>query len=110
MTNLGVTSQGPPTIFLDGELDMATVPALEDAIGDAVADGGPITLDLSRMTFIDSGGVGAIVKASRALPSGCINLHGVQEATRKLFDIMGIGKLSNVHVIPCSVLVPLAER
>lgn len=105
MTILGVTTQGPPTVFLNGELDMATVPALENAIGDAISGGGPITLDLSRMTFIDSGGVGAIVKASKALPSGCINLHGAQEATRKLFDLMGIGKLPNVHVIPCSVLV-----
>lgn len=109
MTNLGVRTQGPPTVFLNGELDMATVPALEDAIGDAVANGGPITLDLSQMTFIDSSGVGAILKASKA-PSACINLHGAQEATRKLFDLMGIGMLPNVHVIPCSVLLPLAER
>ncbi|HET9249364.1 MAG TPA: STAS domain-containing protein [Actinomycetota bacterium] len=105
MANFGVATQGPPTVFVKGELDMATVLTLEGAIRDAVPHGGPITLDLSGMTFIDSSGVQVILKAANALPSGCLTIHGAQDATHRIFDIMRMGEAPNVHVIPCSVPV-----
>jgi hypothetical protein len=51
------SSHGASTFFLAGELDVGTAPLLSDTIRAAVARGGPITLDLSNMTFIDSAGV-----------------------------------------------------
>ena len=41
MADFGMTSEGPRTFFLNGELDMATVPIMNIAIVDAVARGGP---------------------------------------------------------------------
>ena len=108
MADFGITSQGPPTFFLDGELDMATVPLLDIAIADAVAVGGPITIDLSHMTFIDSTGVRAILKAVKALPSGCIILHGVHGGIQRILEITGVDLAPNIHIIQCTVPVRAA--
>lgn len=105
MADFDITSAGPPTFRLRGELDMATAPLMEVAIANAIAQGGPITLDLSHVTFVDSSGVGAILKALRALPSGCIVLHGVRRSVQKVVDLMNVGEASNLHVIPCTVPV-----
>jgi anti-anti-sigma factor len=53
-------------IHLAGELDLNTVPAFSTAVDEALL--GPakaIDLDLSRLSFIDSSGVGAYVGAYR---------------------------------------------
>ena len=104
MPDFGITYQGPMTYYLDGELDIATVPALTAAISDSLGKGGPLTLDLSGVTFIDSSGVGAILKAGQDhLPGGCVVLHGVHDATQRLIELMGVGRATNLHLIPCVV-------
>ena len=102
MTDFGITSDGPRIFFLSGELDLATLPLMETAIAPAVAKGGPITLDLSDLKFIDSSGVGSIIRNVMDLPSGCIILHGVHGAAQKILEIMGV-KAENLHVFPCTV-------
>jgi anti-sigma B factor antagonist len=103
MPNFGVTSEGPRTFFLEGELDLATAPLMSTAIAQAVSRGGPISIDLSDVTFMDSSGVGAIMKALAALPSGCIVLHGVHHLVQKVVDLMGVGQARNLHIIPCEL-------
>jgi anti-sigma B factor antagonist len=67
---LQVTSTAAPPggvlVELAGELDLSTVPIFVEAIDEIL--GGPPTaveLDLSKLTFIDSSGVGAYVTAYR---------------------------------------------
>ncbi|HEX6580966.1 MAG TPA: STAS domain-containing protein [Actinomycetota bacterium] len=105
MPNFGIVSDSPRMFFLSGELDMATTPLMDTAIKDAVSKGGPITLDFGDLTFVDSSGVGAVLKAVKALPSGCIVLHGVRNPVQKVVDLMGVNRLPNLHVIPCEVPV-----
>lgn len=102
VTDFGITSDGPRMFFLSGELDLGTLPLMERAIAPAVAKGGPITLDLSELMFIDSSGVGSIIRNVKDLPSGCIILHGVRGAVQRILELMGV-KTQNLHVIPCSV-------
>ncbi len=82
MADFGITAQGPNMFFMSGELDMATVPIMKVAISDAVSRGGPITIDMADLTFMDSSGVGAIVRSVQSLPRGCIVLHGAHEGSR----------------------------
>jgi len=103
MADFGITSEGPRTFFVNGELDMATVPIMDIAIVDAVARGGPISIDLTDLTFLDSSGMAAILKAANDLPSGCLVLHGVHDGVRKVTELMGIDKAENIHVIPCTL-------
>lgn len=104
MADFAITSDGQRMFFLSGELDLATLPLMESTIAPAVAKGGPITLDLSHLDFIDSSGVGFILRSVKDLPSGCIILHGVRNAAHKVLEIMGV-KMENLHVIPRTVLV-----
>ena len=83
MPNFGITTEGPRMFFLEGELDVATIPLLHTAIGGAVSRGGPLTIDMSDVSFVDSSGVGAILNYVNALPSGCIVLHGVHDGVGK---------------------------
>jgi anti-anti-sigma factor len=103
MPNFGITADGQRTFFLNGELDLATVPIMEIAIAEAVARGGPISLDLTHLNFVDSTGVGALLKAASDLAYGCIVLHGVHDGVGKVTGMMGMDKAENIHVIPCTL-------
>jgi anti-anti-sigma factor len=103
MADFGITSDGPRTFFVNGELDMATVPILNIAMVDAVARGGPISMDLTDLTFLDSTGVGAILQAAKDLPFGCIVLHGVRDGVGKVTGLMGVDKAENIHVLSCTL-------
>jgi anti-anti-sigma factor len=102
MADFSITSHGPSLFFVGGELDMATVPLLHVAISEAVARGGPIVLDVTDVTFIDSTGVSVILGTVKALPTGCLILHGLHDGARKVFDLIGVGRSEpKLHVIPC---------
>lgn len=102
MADFGITSHGPSLFFVSGELDMATVPLLHVAIGEAVARGGPIVLDMKDVTFVDSTGVSTILGSVKALPTGCLILHGIHDGVRRVFDLIGVGEAEpKLHVIPC---------
>ena len=53
-------------VAVEGELDLATAPALEDAVMARLLDGGHVLLDLGGLEFMDSTGVRVIVSAHRA--------------------------------------------
>jgi anti-anti-sigma factor len=97
---LRITSAPSPTdgvlVELSGELDLSTVPMFVEAI-DEILRGEPVSveLDLSKLSFIDSSGVGAYVTAYRraiakgsrlsvggrsALVDRVLQLSGVEEA------------------------------
>jgi anti-sigma B factor antagonist len=57
---------GIATIAVSGELDIATVPVLEEQLGRFEGDGvATIKLDLEDLTFIDSTGLSAFLRAWR---------------------------------------------
>ncbi len=53
-------------LALSGELDLAGAPGLSAALAEARADGRPLTLDLRDLDFIDSSGLGALVRFNNA--------------------------------------------
>jgi anti-sigma B factor antagonist len=55
-------------LALRGELDAATAIRLDDSVKEAVIDTeGAFVLDLSELTFMDSSGVGALLRARSLL-------------------------------------------
>ena len=53
-------------LALDGELDLATTPILEESIATAEIEGDPVVaLDLTHLTFVDASGLKAILNAHR---------------------------------------------
>lgn len=83
---------GVTTIALSGELDMATVPILNDQLTALEQDGAKaILLDLRDLSFIDSSGLHALLGAhERSETNGHrILLVGASRITRRLCEITG---------------------
>jgi anti-sigma B factor antagonist len=60
----------PYVVEIDGDIDIATVPDLEEPVILAIRDGRrPVILDLSECAFIDSSGIRLLLRAH----------HGLQE-------------------------------
>ena len=82
----------PPWLFhLSGELDVATTPALTDALQAQIRHGGSIGLDLAKLTFMDSSGINAICRAARLLGDrGRIVVLNLPRSIRRIVAISGI--------------------
>jgi anti-anti-sigma factor len=95
---LAVDSDGGRVTFIpSGELDLATVPELEEKVLDAVRSAAqPVVIDLRELTFMDSTGVRTIVAAHQlAEESGC-DLRVVRpprdSPVARVIEISGIGE------------------
>ena len=55
-------ADGATVLALSGELDLAGAPELDAALAAARDAGGGLTLDLSDLEFIDSSGLGVLVR------------------------------------------------
>jgi anti-anti-sigma factor len=79
-----------------GELDLATAPALGTALASAAADGATrVVLDLRELTFVDSSGIGIIIKFQRYFGVEGIGFGVVRgdEPVQRAFDIAGVAPL-----------------
>lgn len=74
MFDIATSSTG--TIRLTGEMDMATADQLDSVVAPAVSQGGPVTLDISNLDFMDSSGLHAILRAATSLTDRCVVIHG----------------------------------
>lgn len=83
---------GVTTVALLGELDMATVPILNDQLASLEQDGTKaIVLDLRDLRFVDSSGLHALVRAYRRSETNGhqLLLVGANPFTRRLCEMTG---------------------
>lgn len=95
-SHVGRPSPGVATVTVSGELDMATVPQLEDALSDAesVAER-VVVIDLRGLDFIDLSGVRSIVSADRRVRRTDRELHVIAgPRAERLFALAGLDGLS----------------
>lgn len=87
------------SIRLSGELDMSSAPELDRVLEAAVEHGGAVLVDLSELTFMDSTGINAFLKAALSLSGrGCLVLHGEQDRIRRVLDLVRVnGSIPNLH-------------
>jgi anti-anti-sigma factor len=84
---------------VEGELDMATAPELLESLQDAVETGGPIVLDFSGVTFMDSTGLRAVLQAVRALDGeGVLVLERPSDRVRRVLDISLPGGVPRLEI------------
>ena len=82
-----------PVLVLEGCLDLATAPQALDAMRQFVTEHGPeVVVDTSRLDFIDSKGVGALLGASKAArdAGGQLYLHQPALPVRKILETCGL--------------------
>ncbi|MEA3019656.1 MAG: hypothetical protein QOI47_1180 [Actinomycetota bacterium] len=81
---------------LDGELDVATAPALRDHVVRLISEGRTqLLFDCTKLAFIDSTGLGVLIGArARCLAAnGSVALSGARPALRRLLAVTGIDGL-----------------
>jgi anti-sigma B factor antagonist len=87
---------------LDDRIDAAAAVQFRDAMRGAT-DGGHdrIVLDLSRVCFVDSSGLGAIIAAMKHLGSErSLELAALQPAVAKVFRLTRLDEIVKVHADP----------
>jgi anti-sigma B factor antagonist len=87
------------TVTVEGEVDVATAPALRDELYRLIERGTKrIVVDLGGMDFIDSTGLGVFVGALKRSRErgGELELQSLKPAARKIFDITGLSSAFNI--------------
>jgi anti-sigma B factor antagonist len=87
-------------IAVSGEVDIATSPALDAAVITAIGEGAKhITIDLTDVSFMDSSGLGVIVRGLKRSREAEIDLDLVISNDRvlKVFSITGLDQVIKIH-------------
>ena len=93
-----VTQVTGGTLRLVGDLDMATVPILHEAL-QLLPGKGHITLDLAELSFLDSSGLNEFARCAQSLNGqGPLILANVPNRISSLLEIVGFDKLDTVEI------------
>jgi anti-anti-sigma factor len=100
-----LTSEQAPILIIDehwdadvavaticGEIDITTVGILSEHFGQLTGKNPRrLIIDLARVPFIDSSGLGGFVRIRKTLPPGCpVVIRSPQRRVRNLFKITGL--------------------
>jgi anti-anti-sigma factor len=79
------------TVLAEGEIDKATAPLLRDCLTELRGD---VVLDLAALEFLDSTGLGVLIRANRNLEEtgGTLRVRDPQPQVRRVLDITGLGE------------------
>lgn len=82
----------------EGRLDAAVATAFKDRMRQAIAQGGsPVVLDLSRVDFMDSSGLGALISVLKAMPQGRrLELQGLRPNVER---VLRLTRMDSVFVV-----------
>ncbi|HEX6264432.1 MAG TPA: STAS domain-containing protein [Actinomycetota bacterium] len=97
-TIFSVTRISPSEFHLHGELDIGTAAIFEEEVTAVMPESGPVTLDLSGLTFLDSSGTHAIHDAAAALDRGSVRLVGAHGAARRVIEISGFADAPGIEI------------
>jgi anti-sigma B factor antagonist len=95
------TDDGSPVVVVTGEIDMATAPMLGRELTSAIESGdGPVVLDLTEVTFLDSSGLRVAIVAHRDLGDRGRRLAVVCDPeghVRRTFALAGLADVLDLH-------------
>jgi len=80
-------------VSVRGEVDVFTAPGLDTELDLLIAGGNPrLVVDLSGVAFLDSTGLGVLVKSLKAAreAGGWVHLVVTSDRIRKIFEITGL--------------------
>jgi anti-sigma B factor antagonist len=87
---------GSSVLELAGELDLSTIARMEAPLLEQVRQRPAVVVDLSQLSFIDSSGIGVLIKAFQTANGTRMNVViGRGSQVERVFRIAGIG-----HVLP----------
>jgi anti-anti-sigma factor len=84
-TGFFVLLQPSGALLLRGELDLATVQDLEDAIDEIMVPGQPIILDLAQLTFLETSAIHCLIRTG-ARSGHAVVLRNASAGVRRILD------------------------
>jgi anti-sigma B factor antagonist len=86
--------RGVNVAAIAGAIDISTVAALRERLFGLADDGQPLIVDLNRVTFIDSTGLGVLIGAARRADGHGVSVHAVcsRPQTRELLRLTGVDR------------------
>jgi anti-sigma B factor antagonist len=87
-------------VAVAGEIDVYTSPVLQERLVEVLRDGSPsIILDLSKVTFLDSTGLGVLITALKRCRSagGDLVLVTAQPNVLKVLEITGLNDVFQIY-------------
>lgn len=84
---------------IDDRIDAATAIQFKEKMRDATKNGPPrVVLDLARVQFLDSSGLGAIVAVKKLLgPDRMLELSGLTPTVEKVFRLTRMDSVFTIH-------------
>ncbi len=98
-----VTSEsegGTVVLGVRGDVDVATSPRLRESLHQAIGSGASgVVVDMHRMAFIDSAGLGVLIGALKQAKERGVELvlRGLQPSPSKVFSITGLDAVFTVE-------------
>lgn len=97
-----VAEAGPDTLIVRAEeerIDAAVAIQFKDRMRELVQGGAPrVVLDLSRVIFLDSSGLGAVVAVRKFLgPDRMLELSGLTPPVEKVFRLTRMDSVFTIH-------------
>ncbi len=92
--------QGRSIVEVAGEVDVHTAPELDVAVSALISDGATrVVIDLSNVEFLDSTGLGVLVKALKRLreSDGSLDVVATTDRITKVFRITGLDAVIGIH-------------
>ena len=91
ITMTAVSDPPTATVVLDGEIDIATAPAIRRFLLAAISGGDVhLAVDMSGVTFIDAAGIGVLVAAANRArrAGGGLSLLAPSRQVRRVLDVL----------------------
>jgi anti-anti-sigma factor len=85
MRAIDLTWRTSGAAMLRGELDLSTASMAARLLGDVSADGGPLSIDVTDLAFIDLAGLRVLIDAAVAWDG--LELRGCSGEVRRLIEI-----------------------
>jgi anti-anti-sigma factor len=86
---------GTRIIHIAGELDLSNVPAIEAQLAQLIdGERPPLTFDLSHLDFMDSSGLGMLLRIVN--DTGPIAIRNASRSVRVIIDATGLGDVLRV--------------
>jgi anti-sigma B factor antagonist len=95
------TKQGNVTVLTVPweKLDMSTTAEFKDAMNQAIADESSVVLEMGKVQFVDSSGLGTLLSLLRDLSGrgGDLKLSQVQKRVRAMFELVRMHRILSVY-------------
>jgi len=93
-------------VFIEGEIDTFTAPKLRNKLESIeIIPNRLIELDLSKVVYMDSTGLGVIVACYKKVvrENGNLRLVGLSDRLKRLFTITGLSELMDIEEVGVKV-------